>query len=70
MIDLFGMHGSDDADVVGNRPDLGKLIGNELAGFSVPFEWMLRTEALKGVPLALKLSLQSFVYSHQMSGVV
>ena len=55
MIDLLGVHGSDDAYVVCDGTDLWKLIANALPRFPVALERMLRSQALEGVLLALQL---------------
>lgn len=53
VVDLFGVHGPDDADVVGNSADIRKGSADGLAGASGAGEWELRGET--GQFLALEL---------------
>ena len=55
VVDLFGMHGTDDANVVCDRSDFWKLVGDELAGLSVALEFVLGAEAFECVLLAHEL---------------
>ncbi len=50
------MHGTDDANIICDRSDFGKLVGDELAGLSVALEFVLGTEAFEVVLLAHELS--------------
>ena len=49
------MHGTDDANIICDRSDFGKLVGDELAGLSVALEFVLGAEAFECVLLAHEL---------------
>ena len=55
MVDLFGVEGFDDADVIGDLADLRKDIADHLPAFSMTRKVVLGTEAFQLVRLALKL---------------
>lgn len=48
MIDLIGLQGSDDTDVVGDLLEIGQKVGNHLAGLAALFETDVSAEALEG----------------------
>ena len=45
VIDLFGPHGADDADVIGHAADVREELADFLAGFAELLEVVLRAEA-------------------------
>ena len=53
VVDLLSGHRPDDTDIVGYRPYVRKLVADVLAGLAVGLEFVLGTEALQRVALAL-----------------
>src|SRR5690606_5104419 len=54
VIDLLRAKRADDADLVGDRPDVRKRLGDLLAGGAPPSKGMLRTEAMELLSLELR----------------
>ena len=54
VVDLLGRHRAHDADVVGDLADVGKQLGEVLAGLAVALERMLRTENPELLALQLR----------------
>ncbi len=53
MIDLLGLHGADDANVVGNTAYVGKYAGNLLLRLAITGKGMLGRQTLEFFPLQL-----------------